>query len=450
MSETEKTEIKMPFMSETEIAALSVSALSNRPNEHSGQYGRKGLTPEELKAAFSALPVAIAEKMNELLPQIIERFSETEEAFGEADEALKSEITEAIEGLRAGKLDKLERPYPVPDTYIYGEDKDGNTVLVRSSVSTAPNALVARDENGDFFVGKPTKATHPVNKLYFAQKSNNSLYSEVTDMERRMKSLEHAASGNIYETVTLSGNASAAQVDNACPYGILSRLGGNVTKIKVGLPFNTFGAAAHYGNPVTENVTPNSVSIPIGETANVRIPCNITAPCTATVWVDESSDMDSLYKSGFSDENAKPIIQGRFTGELPVTFSLEEGNPSARYIVFLKTLQGTALSDAIYINGIRLMISEPEKAEILYDLEEIEIPEEIRALNGYGETGAYIDFAERRFYNASGAATDISGYLSDEADIISLLPSAIVRFYDASGNAVAAEYSLSYKNKITG
>ena len=64
MSETtEKNEITLPFMSETDIAKLSVSALSNRPNERSGQYGKKGLTPEQVKEAFSALPVAIAARM---------------------------------------------------------------------------------------------------------------------------------------------------------------------------------------------------------------------------------------------------------------------------------------------------------------------------------------------------------------------------------------------------
>ena len=97
MSEkTEKTEITLPFMSATDIARLSVSALSNRPSEHSGQYGRKGLTPEELKAAFSALPKEIAEKLNELLPKILARFGETETMVSDTETALREAITKAV------------------------------------------------------------------------------------------------------------------------------------------------------------------------------------------------------------------------------------------------------------------------------------------------------------------------------------------------------------------
>lgn len=91
MSETtEKNEITLPFMSETDIAKLSVSALSNRPNERSGQYGRKGLTPEQVKEAFSALPVAIAERMNELLPEMLGKIDGEEQARKDADKEIKA------------------------------------------------------------------------------------------------------------------------------------------------------------------------------------------------------------------------------------------------------------------------------------------------------------------------------------------------------------------------
>ena len=130
MSETEKTKITTPFMSETEIAAKSVRALSNRPNEHSGQYGRKGLTPEELKAAFSALPEAIAAKMNELLPQILARFDETENAFNDADEALRAAITEAIAA--AGKTVTVSEDGLVVIASAPIEDKGVLTTLYRA------------------------------------------------------------------------------------------------------------------------------------------------------------------------------------------------------------------------------------------------------------------------------------------------------------------------------
>ena len=226
MSETEKTKITTPFMSETEIAAKSVKALSNRPNEHSGQYGRKGLTPEELKAAFSALPEAIAAKMNELLPQILARFDETENAFNDADEALRAAITEAVSAAE-GKLDRIEQTYAGSSlTYVYGVDKDGSTKLVKGNVGTEPSTLVFRSSDGHFSVKDPESVFHPVNKRYFDQKSNNSLYSEVTGLEKRMQNMESAATGKLYETVNVSGAYSTLQLGNALPYGILSRVGG--------------------------------------------------------------------------------------------------------------------------------------------------------------------------------------------------------------------------------
>ena len=116
MSEkTEKTEITLPFMSETDIAKLSVSALSNRPNEHSGQYGRKGLTPEELKEAFSKLPVAIAARMNELLPLIRQKLLESDANITE----ICNIINDVIRGLD-GKVDKMSGHGMYPTVYAVG------------------------------------------------------------------------------------------------------------------------------------------------------------------------------------------------------------------------------------------------------------------------------------------------------------------------------------------
>ena len=439
MSETEKTNITLPFMSATDIARLSVSALSNRPNEHSGRYGRKGLTPEELKAAFSALPKEIAEKLNELLPKILARFDKTEDAFRDA---ISEALTKNVEKIRPADFSSQT-------VYVYGEVEDDGTVLVKANTAAEPNTLVYRDVEGCFVTPNPKAGEHSVNKSYFDNKSNNSLYPEVSDITRRMISLEYAASGNAYNTETLSGNASAVQVDNACPYGVITRLGGNVAKIAVGLPFDTYSAVAHYGNPITENVTPNSLSMPTGEKANVRIPCNISAPCTAYIYAEENDDNVSLNKGGFSNQKANPIIQGLFsTTDSKATVTLNEGNENAKYIAILKSSQGTALTAPFYINNIRVMLSDPTKAELMYPIDEIEIPAEVRALPGYGEEGAYIDLVERRFYNASGNATDISIMLPDEADVISLLPSAILKFTDANGNAVVVDYEITYKNKL--
>ncbi len=444
MSEiTEKTEITLPFMSETEIARLSVSALSNRPNEHSGQYGRKGLTPEQVKEAFSALPVAIAARMNELLPLIRQKLQESDANITDICDI----INEVIRGLD-GKIGKLQRPSDLTNiAYVYGEDAEGNTVLLKGNYGSEAGTLVYRGKDGTFNVKTPTSFSHPVSKQYFDTKNKNSLYSEVTDMERRVQSLEHSANGNIYGTVTLRGSSSALQVDNACPYGILTRLGGNVAKITVGLPFDTQSAKAYGGNAITENISPNSVSMPRGEKYNIRIPCMITAPCTVTVYATEPGTA-YLNKGGLMDAGKSQIGSQVLFRDGVAEIVYDSGTADAEYICITKTSQGTELTEPCYLNGIRIMISDPTKAECLYTVEEIEIPAEIRALDGYGEEGAYVDFTERKFYGADGVSIDVSAYLPEESDILSLLPSAIVSFSDGSGNAVAADYELSYKNKI--
>ena len=445
MSETtEKTEITLPFMTETDIARLSVSALSNRPSERSGQYGRKGLTPEELKEAFSKLPVAIAARMNELLPVLRQKFSETDANFSGVCDV----INEVIHALDL-KLDKLQRPSAASPnvTYVYGEDAGGKTALIKGNSGAEPSSLVYRDSKGSFSVSNPTAPAQPVTKQYFDNKSNNSLYADLNEMERRVHTLEHSANGNIYSTVNLHGSATAFQVDNACPYGILSRLGGNVAKITVGLPFDTQGTKAYGGNAITENITPNSVSMPIGETANVRIPCRIKSPCTVTVYADEG-DAKLLNKCVLLKENAAQIgSQVAFeNGRSVLEFS--DADATVGFICITKQNQGTALTEPFRINNIRVILSDPTAAELLYVADEIEIPAAIRGLSGYGAEGAYLDLIGRKFYGANGAAVDISAYMTEELEVLSLIPSAILGFSDEAGKTVSAEYELSYKNKL--
>ncbi|MBQ9116336.1 MAG: hypothetical protein IJY04_04885 [Clostridia bacterium] len=84
--------ISEPFMTESEKRNLSVTALANRPNEISGQYGRKGMTPEELKTALSALPVAIADKLNTLLSEINNIIGELNTEKEQTDQAIKQTV----------------------------------------------------------------------------------------------------------------------------------------------------------------------------------------------------------------------------------------------------------------------------------------------------------------------------------------------------------------------
>lgn len=432
MSETEKTNIALPFMSETDIAALSVKALSNRPNEHSGQYGRKGLTPEELKAAFSALPEAIAARMNELLPKLLSRFGELETACGESNEALRVAIMEAVAELDgalkselsdaiAGKLDR-KRGSTLYRT-VYAEGTNGNTEMVRVSSAPIKNSIVSYDDNNRFAVAAPTAQNHPVTKNYFDTKKNNSLYSEVTDLTKRFSALE---SSSTY-TVERSGEASAIQVENALPYGILSYVGGGVKTVTVGIPYDL---------TATGNIEIFDNGFKMGKNY-AYIKANIPAEKLVTVYAD-GGDGYQLGGFGLSTSSASGGVYLSKTA-IGTQVTDEKG---ADYVVIYGAAGNT-------VNGFRISFAEPSAAVIVKTTFTLNIPEEITSLTGYGASGSRLDLTERRFYAAGDEdGVDVSAHLPAECDIIPLMPGAVVCFADAKGAPVTADYELTYKNKL--
>lgn len=61
--------MKTTKISESEIAATAVANLPTRPNAPQA-FGGIGLTAAELKAAFDAMPIMIAERINSLIDDI--------------------------------------------------------------------------------------------------------------------------------------------------------------------------------------------------------------------------------------------------------------------------------------------------------------------------------------------------------------------------------------------
>ena len=433
---TEITEITLPFMTETDIARLSVSALSNRPGERSGQYGRKGLTPEEIKEAFSALPVAIASRMNEILPLLIGKLSETDLSFKEVGIAI-NDVMRALDV----KLDKLQRPDggSAATLYLYGEGEAGDTVLFKGNVFAEGGTLVYRDSKGTFTVSAPSSPGNPITKQYFENKSKNSLYPQVMDTERRVQALEHAANGSLYETKKMKGKAAVIQVDNACPYGILSRIGGNVAQINVGLPFEINGATAfrNYGEC---KVKGNTLIFCKGGTYGVQIPCNIAAGTSVTVAAKSTANdsRDTITDYIFLSESGAAVSDQKHLNQ---EATLKE---ASKYLLLYKENKTVGLYGDLEISDIRVTFSDPSDGALLRVIDTVGIPAEICS----GDAEAYLDLTERKLYGSDGTVTDVSQQLFDEFDLLSLLPSAIVEFKDSSGDRVLADYELSYKNKI--
>lgn len=390
----------------------------------------KGLTDSNLSILAELARVIteaneVAKAEAKTIASLGERISDEEIGRSDADTALKAEIEDALKE----KVGTIRQSYAGNSvTYAYGVDNGGETKLVKGNYSAEPSTLVYRDTSGHIVVKAPQNGGNPIPKSYFDAKSNNSLYSEVMANDRRVKNLICASNGKLFENVTLVGSGTAVQVDNACPYGILTRLGGNVARIRVGVPFNLAGSS---------NVTDTSLNSFVtvsGKTPYIR--CDVPAGVSVSVNCDGlngATVKEFALASGVGGSYFDGI--DRFDpGETVVS------SQANKYIYMSR-------SGSDFVN-FRVMLSNYETASIYGDVDEIEIPAEIRALDGYGATGAYIDFAEQKFYSASGAATDISALLPAEIDVISLLPSAIIKFTDASGNAVTAEYELSYKNKL--
>ena len=61
--------MRSKIITESEIESLKVSSLPTRPTVPAA-FGVKGYTPEELKAAFDALPLYIIRKFNSLINDI--------------------------------------------------------------------------------------------------------------------------------------------------------------------------------------------------------------------------------------------------------------------------------------------------------------------------------------------------------------------------------------------
>lgn len=433
MAEEIKTEITQ--VSESTEAAIKRNTAAVLPDNPTAA----GMKADDIKSAFFK---GITDGNFSVLAELKRVITEANGVLGTLAEGVKNANT-----LIDGRVEKI--PPILPNhSYVYGVDGEGNTILHEATISNKRDCLVMRDELGGIIIQAPSKIGHAISLGHFNKKANNSLYSEVMEAVTKVRNLEHSASGNIYSTVKLRGVGSVIQVDDACPYGVLSRIGGKVAKITVGVPFDLSGATVFKNNSAYGECTVkgNSIIFRKGGTYGVQIPCVL--PGGTAVTVDAKSvafdTRDRISHYILLDSNGSTVSsQGVINTEVTVT----EGKTAA-YILLYKENKTNALYDDLEIRDLRVLLSDPAVGSVMQVVDEIGIPEDVRSLVGYGEDGAYIDLMERKFYNVGGETIDLSAYLPVESDVISLLPSALVEFTDASGNRVAVDYELSYKNKI--
>lgn len=258
-------------MSESEKVRLSVTALADRPNEWSPRYGKKGMSADELKAAFSALPCAIADRLNTLvteLNRVISEINGENEAFGASlsevwdkcfggivasdggvgfysvsgkplgELALASEITEAsipptsgavkryVDAEAAKKLDTVTSEGDCARVYqITSSGAQGTLTLDTGGSEFKWGKIPRRFSNGGIYL--PRIEDMPSVKQYKCAIRKDDVDALLSPMQRKIEELECAAKGNIYENVTDSSVAYEKYVvGDALPYGVLSRVGG--------------------------------------------------------------------------------------------------------------------------------------------------------------------------------------------------------------------------------
>lgn len=336
---------------------------------------------------------------------------------------------------------------------VYCTDSmDGSPKLIPASVASLQTnnglgTVVLRNEGGYVLVPDPKSGAHAVNLSYINNILSTDVYPVLNNLTNRIFDIEDVNNRILYDTEYIDADTpvQAFQVDNACSYGILTRLSGNVSYLKLGLPYNTAASSS------VSSYTSNSYKIIAGKTT-AYLYCPIAA---------ETSIEVSMYSQG-------SIVHGRFgLATTTVSSAILKNTVGADTNGFFKAnTRVTAKSAATYIffdvpennevTDIRVMCYRTEDgysgnaaiskgqmyAELRYD-----IPEAITRIQGYGDANSYIDFERKVFVSSTGVETDISGMLSSTSDMLNLEPSTIGRFYNANNAQVSASFRLYYKNR---
>ena len=560
ISQSERTAIDEALIYETKRQ----EAENGYTNEVSGEFingriqneaERKSNEVARAKAETARVDAETARANAEIAREEAEFLREN--TLGQLSDSIE-DTKQYVDETAAKCITKLNSPTPHIH-YVYGE-YDGETELIKTSHTTAGDAIVKRDADGYILVKSPTQASHPISKKHFDKAENHPLYGNVNELNRRMENLEGASNGKLYDNITLELTSSILQTENALPYGILSRIGvghrwigdnvieigeeeidapqaiwlrepfvvipthiedsdavlklrlnyiddenyactdtwdvpqdslftvtewdvtcglwwwtgkhkaliiyGNIreenvsaTRIVSGLPY-TFDGAKLYNTSISPEITQNGILIPKGTDQGVYIPCNISAGATVTVFVDPMTNSTEKNPNAFF--RVAPGYDKSTYVELGTPLTLSQ---DCKSLLILKYQLAQRFTEDVELKSIRIIIDDPSKASVMTEMECIEIPEEIIALEGYGlrlndECYNYLDLTGKQFVRMckdegdgvvgldESEVVDVSEYLSDGFDVLPLVPYCIIRFEGENGEPVSVPYLFSYKKKI--
>jgi hypothetical protein len=321
---------------------------------------------------------------------------------------------------------------------VYGASKTDGDVMFKAVMSPPDNGtsmnydeycLPRYDWNGNITTSTPVSDLDCANKSY------------VDQLRRRVESLAYAANGNIYENVTLSGTAHAVQVKNACPYGIISRVGDNVAIISVDKFYNLDQTVTYAKDGADKSCRINgdgTVTIPVGRTYYIEFPCFLPAGVTITV--------------NATGENSK--------GEKVSNFTVNDGMSSARVglgkslelkeavtkLRIWKDAPGTATTEELTVGDILITVDNPASLtddHLKYNICKYPIPASVRDI----ETYEYFDLSKGKVMTLEGE--EIAVEITADSDVFKFEPNAVIRlFANEDGENAVTSYTLNYKNKL--
>lgn len=225
--------------------------------------------------------------------------------------------------------------------------------------------------------------------------------AEVT-REQRVEALEFAASGSLYKTTTLFVGDSKIQVKNAMPYGILTNIGKNVNKIKMGLPYDLDNVWDVWYSELAEKLSDNSLKVPEGSGEGIMIPVEISGDTMVTVSYrcSENSYEETVTTFGLYTAKGTLIAKEAESGSTVTV-------PTGTTVGYIQINFNSSTTLDMIIEDIVVTISNPYRAK-LYNVREIPL----------------------------------------DGDVIELMPNAVIEFLN-NGLTVAPNCNLTYKNKVT-
>ena len=355
--------------------------------------------------------------------------------------AINTEIQERKDA-DAKKLDIIEPDDKAARVYSIGalsiNDTYGNLdnipYLRKATVGADAWSLAVRDANGELrATNQPNSASSAISSVYVSTKIT-PIVKNLEEITRRVDSIEYASMGNIYENITLNNVGKSLQVDNACPWGIFSRLG-CVTKLRCILPYQLSASV---------NIEPTGVnSFKFTSKTSFYIRCDIPTGTTLKIAAESSGKVKRFAVSSTANSSGFDLnvgSNGYFAANEFITTTKD-----CSYIVVEK-------AESEYTNFRVVFADNYVPTNAITEVSVIEVPEGIDRLSGYGMEGAYLDLIEKKLYTGYYAPQNIDMFELDNITNLPLLPGMIVQFIETvdgvNDEPKEIQYELTYKNKI--